>query len=337
MVSKSKLFTIIIAISLTLAGIVFLTAQKTIAKSAGPFDKITLGARPGVMVALVWVADAKEFFKEEGLDLSLKEYPSGKWALRGMFKNEVDIATVSEVPVMFNSFQREDFVLFATLGSADNEVKIIARRDKGIQGVSDLEGKKIGAQKGASTHFFLSVFLMHNFIVESEVNVIYMNPDNLVPAIVNGEIDALSWRDPGIQHAKEALGDNAVVFAAPGIYRKTFNLVAMKKFVEDKPEAIERILKALLKAEKFVQENRAEAIAIIARSTSVARDDIAAIWDDVDLKVSLDQSLLVSMEDEARWAIRENLADKKEVPNYLDYIYFDALEDVKPESVTIFH
>ena len=39
--------------------------------------------------------------------------------------------------------------------------------------------------------------------------------------------------------------------------------------------------------------------------------------------------------DEARWAIREELADKEEVPDYLDFIYIDALEEVKPEAVTI--
>jgi len=49
----------------------------------------------------------------------------------------------------------------------------------------------------------------------------------------------------------------------------------------------------------------------------------------------LDQTILVSLEDEARWAMKERLTDKKEVPNYLDFIYVDALEQVKPETVTI--
>lgn len=49
----------------------------------------------------------------------------------------------------------------------------------------------------------------------------------------------------------------------------------------------------------------------------------------------LDQTILMSLEDEARWAMREGLTDKKEPPNYLDFIYVDALEQVKPETVTI--
>ena len=59
------------------------------------------------------------------------------------------------------------------------------------------------------------------------------------------------------------------------------------------------------------------------------------IWAEFSFQLLLDQTILVSMEDEARWAMKEGLTDKKEVPNYLDFIFMDALELVKPEAVTI--
>ncbi len=62
---------------------------------------------------------------------------------------------------------------------------------------------------------------------------------------------------------------------------------------------------------------------------------ILEVWDKNKLKVQLSQELLILMESEARWAIANNLTDKTEVPNYLDYFYFDALEAVNPEAVTI--
>jgi NitT/TauT family transport system substrate-binding protein len=46
---------------------------------------------------------------------------------------------------------------------------------------------------------------------------------------------------------------------------------------------------------------------------------------------------LIAFEDQARWRIKNNLTDKKDVPNYLNFIYLDALEGVKPEAVTIIH
>jgi len=61
----------------------------------------------------------------------------------------------------------------------------------------------------------------------------------------------------------------------------------------------------------------------------------ALIWGEFSFQLLLDQTILVSLEGEARWAMKEGLTDKKEVPNYLDFICVDALEQVKPETVTI--
>ena len=43
----------------------------------------------------------------------------------------------------------------------------------------------------------------------------------------------------------------------------------------------------------------------------------------------------MTLEDEARWAMREKLTEATTVPNYLNFIHVDALEDVKRESVTV--
>jgi len=61
------------------------------------------------------------------------------------------------------------------------------------------------------------------------------------------------------------------------------------------------------------------------------------IWDNFVFEVSLDQSFVSTLEDAARWAIKNRLVDGVVVPNFLDYIYFDALRGVKPEAVSILH
>lgn len=43
------------------------------------------------------------------------------------------------------------------------------------------------------------------------------------------------------------------------------------------------------------------------------------------------------MQQEAKWAMHNKLVAKKEMPNYLDFFSFDALEKVKPEAVSIVH
>jgi NitT/TauT family transport system substrate-binding protein len=41
------------------------------------------------------------------------------------------------------------------------------------------------------------------------------------------------------------------------------------------------------------------------------------------------------MEDEARWMIRNQFTSEKQVPDFLDYLYLDGLQSVKPEAVNI--
>jgi NitT/TauT family transport system substrate-binding protein len=59
------------------------------------------------------------------------------------------------------------------------------------------------------------------------------------------------------------------------------------------------------------------------------------IWPENQFALSLDQSLIIAMDDEARWLIKNNLTDKKEVPVFLDYISRDNLDAVRPSAVNI--
>lgn len=60
-------------------------------------------------------------------------------------------------------------------------------------------------------------------------------------------------------------------------------------------------------------------------------------WSRARHQLQLTQDLLVLMQQEAKWAMHNKLVAKKEMPNYLDFFSFDALEKVKPEAVSIVH
>jgi NitT/TauT family transport system substrate-binding protein len=60
-----------------------------------------------------------------------------------------------------------------------------------------------------------------------------------------------------------------------------------------------------------------------------------AVWSQNQYFLSLDQSLIVAMEDEARWMIRNGLTSGNEIPDFLNFIYEDGLKAVMPERVTI--
>jgi NitT/TauT family transport system substrate-binding protein len=62
---------------------------------------------------------------------------------------------------------------------------------------------------------------------------------------------------------------------------------------------------------------------------------IDEVWPKYTFALSLDEALIVAMEDEARWMIAHNLTAEKSVPNFADYIREAGLKVVEPKAVTI--
>lgn len=336
--TKLKISSIfLIGIVLVLGLVFFVTHQQAVNQETvvDRREEVKLGFTHESLEALIIIAEDQGFFSQQGLDITISEYASGKLALEAMFRGEIDVAPVAETPVVFNSFKRQDFSVIATIGAADDQMKIIARKDSGIQKPADLRGKRIVTQRASAAHIFLHLFLINNGLSEKDVEISFKKAVELPEAIGSGEVDAISMKEPIIGKAKALLGDNAVIFNPRGIYYKTFNLVAFNSFIEKKPEVSNRILSALIKAEDFTNKYPDRALSIFLEAPGVSTSEVRKQWPTVDLHVSLDQWFLLELEDEARWAITNNLTDKTEVPNYLNFIYINGLQKIKPEAVTI--
>lgn len=336
---KSYLWVLIIVVVIGLGiGGYFWLSQEQPEKYTGPVEKVKLGLAQKPTTVLFFIAENQSYFKDVGLDVEIKDYRSGKRALiEGLFAREVDIINTAGVPVVINSFERNDFSIFATATTADSWQRIIARKDSGIVNPSDLQGKKVATQKSSAVHFFLHLFLINNGLSESDIELSFKKAEKLPAALASGEIDAFSMREPFISEAANLLGDNAIIFSEEGIFLHTDNAVSLNSFIEKNPSIIKKILRALIKAEEFVKNNNEQAKKIVTERIGADPLQIEAIWEVLSFDISLKQSLLLTLEDEARWAIETGITDKTEVPNYLDYIYFDALNEVKPETISIVH
>jgi NitT/TauT family transport system substrate-binding protein len=98
---------------------------------------------------------------------------------------------------------------------------------------------------------------------------------------------------------------------------------------------INRFLRSLLRAEEFAINHLAEAKAIVKNQMNLTDAYIETVWTQNQFSLSLDQSLILAMEDESRWLINNNLTTATAVPNFLNYVYVDGLETVKQNSVNV--
>jgi ABC-type nitrate/sulfonate/bicarbonate transport system substrate-binding protein len=307
-------------------------------KNIEEVEKITFAASGGGLSAIVFIAIDQGYFQDEGLDVTIQLYGSGKASLDSVIEGNANVATVADIPVMHAGLNEEKIYLLATVQHSEKDTVMVARKDKGISQPLDLTGKKIGVKKGTSGEFFLDTLLTISGIPKRDVEIINLKPQEMFNALTTEEVDAVVTWSPFVYKLRQELGDNGVTFDGEGVYTQTWNIVAKQDFVNKNPESIKKIISALVKAEKFARENPGESQLSTAKHTEIGTALLKETWDVFSsIQVSLDQTLLITLEDQARWAIDNDLTNATEVPNYLDYIYFDALEEVKPEAVGIIH
>jgi NitT/TauT family transport system substrate-binding protein len=174
-----------------------------------------------------------------------------------------------------------------------------------------------------------------NGISRKDVEIVDLRAEEMADNLAHGNIDAVSTFTPYVAFTQKKLGNRVITFHDKDIYRWTFNVVAKQEFIYKNPDKVRKILRALVKAEEFVQENPAEAQKIVADFSKIEISIVRDIWANTNFKLTLDQSLILALEDESRWAINGGLTSAKTVPNYLDFIYFDGLKSVKPEALRI--
>ncbi len=142
----------------------------------------------------------------------------------------------------------------------------------------------------------------------------------------------VTW-DPNVYTIKEELGDNAVSWSVVESFY--FVLLTKQEWIESNPKAAERFMKSVLGAKEYIEDNPEEPKEFIKNIFDYESDYIDYSWPNQEFAVILEQAMLITFEDQARWRIEHGLTDTTEVPNYLNYIHLDALEEVKPEAVTI--
>ena len=300
-----------------------------------PVEELTIGVFRGVFSSLIWIADSQGYFPNNGLEVTIQdEYETGIAPVRDAIDGIVDIASAVEFVLVSVSFDNKNSKAISTIDLAD-AIELVARRDRGITRPTDLRGKRIAIPKNTQAEFFLGRFLTFNDLSLDDVDIIGMGPSELVDAIVAGTIDAAMIWEPNVFEISNELGNNLITFPGQSGRDFYFLMVATNEVITARPEAIARFLNALVQAENFVKRSPEKAKDIVTKRLDVEEDYVASVWPKNDFTTSLPQSLIVAMDDEARWRIANNLTDQTVIPNYLDYIYLDGLETLKPEAVTI--
>jgi NitT/TauT family transport system substrate-binding protein len=251
-----------------------------------------------------------------------------------MQNGEVDMAWCAEYILVGQVLNKQNIQTIASVAKTDL-TSIIARRDRGIENVSDLYGKKIGVVKGTVMEYFLGRFLELNGLRISDVTLVNITLGQSADLVINGTLDAVVSFPPYTETARQQLGDNAVGWSIQS-RQMIYGLITCRAdWIPQHQEVVKRFLNAISQTEDYMIQHPDEAKAIVQKKMNYTSDYMAAVWPRNDFSLSLDQSLIVAMENEARWMIKNNLTSQTGVPDFLNYIYLEGLNSIKPASVDI--
>jgi len=301
---------------------------------AAKLETVTIGMESTAVNSLIFIAVDQNYFAANGLEIAIKDYASGLAAVNGMLNNEVDTATAAEFVTVGKALAGENLRALASIDQF-RHIYLIGRKDRGIQNVADIKAKKIGVPLKTAAEFYLGRFLELNGMSLPQADFINVAPPQAVDALANGDVDAVIAWQPGVKTIEDRLGDGVVKWSAQSGQAAYCLVVSKERWAKRDPERVKRFLKSLAQAEGYLLRHPDEARAIVQRRARYDDAVMATIWKEHQLSLSLDQSLILAMEDQARWMIKNTLTGAKDTPDFLDFIYEGALAAVKPGAVNI--
>lgn len=331
MPSRSRAATVLLLVGAAI-GLGAFVWQRSQAPTA---DAITIAIPTQMSAGTVFVARDKGYFSRHQLALTVQSFTLGKDALQSVLDNKADLALVADVPFMFARANGEPVAVVATVFASRHTMALLGRRDRGIGAPGDVAGKTLGTVKGTNAAYFLDQLLAIHAIPDAAVKIVALEPAQFDQALRSGQVDALTAWNPLLNRMQAAHGANATVLMEPDMFVYRFVLVGKKDFLDAHPERVQRVLAALDEAVATIQEQPADAQLLIARAVGLEAQQLGASFRASDYALTLDQSLLLSLDDQTRWAMKRGLIPAGEVPNYLDAIDARPLSLVHPAAVRL--
>lgn len=328
--SKALLFVVLLFLA---AAIGLLSCSR--GEYSGKVETITIATVPTEINALLYIAEAQDFFARNGLQVTIKEdYDSGATATAGMLNGEADVATASEFVTVRQILNRKDLINFGTITKYENTF-IVWRTDSGIKTLQDLKGKKIGVTLKTISEFYLGRTFGLNGLNLEQVTLVDVRAADAERAIAHGEVDAVVTWEPWVTRIEQHMSKEVIIRALQSSQQAYWNLVSTGSWTKDRSDIVKRLIQSITQAEGYLARHQDEAKTIVRKRLKFDDAFMERVWQRYQFSLSLDQSLIAAMEDEARWMIKNNLTKEKQVPNFLAYISEDSLKAIKPGAVNI--
>lgn len=174
--------------------------------------------------------------------------------------------------------------------------------------------------------FSLDSLLAANDPMCQNILLVILKPKEMQDVIITNKINAIStWNYPLTQTNRQLETDGY----DRNIYIDLFNIASRQDFVQKNIGRVKRPPCTLIKAEDFKVKNPNEMKDIML---TTIKKLIRDVWGAFNYQVVRDQTVLITLKDEIRWAQINKLIDRTAIPDHLNFIHLGSLNTVNPEA-----
>lgn len=271
------------ALALGLAGCATQPADSDAASDgagAATSDAIRMGTQPWLGYGQWYVAEDQGYFADRDVDVALSSFNADADVNAALAANRLDMANVGAQAALQFIEQGLDVSIVLMLDSATEADAILS--GAGVSDVSDLAGKKVAFERGATSEILLAEALDEAGMSFDDINVVEASADKVAPMLLAGRVDAGVTYEPYISEALSSdKGVQALVTAGeyPGLI--TDVLVVRNDVLDARPDDVREVLGAWDDAVAFTAENTDEGRAIIAAGVGSDVADLETAFDGV--------------------------------------------------------
>src|SRR5437016_4708337 len=201
------------------------------------------------------------FYRDAGLDVTIVQGNGSANTAQLVANGRAQLAYADAVSVSQLIAKGAPMKIVATIYQS-NPNAVMALKKTGIKSVKDLAGKKVGVPSASSQTTMLPLLLKSNNLKESDITMIDMPVRSMVPALLQGQVDAVLGSIDAYQIQAEAQGAQLDVyrFADYGVPTVSTSIFASDSYLKENPEVVKKFIAASLKGWSFALDNPQKAI-----------------------------------------------------------------------------
>ena len=226
-----------------------------------------------------YVALDAGFFKAEGLDVSLVELQAPA-QVTAVLSGSLDCAPIPSGGAQAALSGAK--IMYIVGESLKSQWTLTTRKD--VNAVTDIKGKTIGLGRPGGADYDEVQAVLHRFFqmdAGRDYKVIsFQGEPERIAAMVNNDIEGASLSIPHAVVAEQA-GLKILLRTGDYIPRAGGTIFCLQSFVQQHPETVKKIIRAIAKAVTYFRTNKAGSIKVLEHHIASIKNDEQAglIWD----------------------------------------------------------